>query len=106
MKYRPDYPTKPFESLEEAQQWVEGFVAWYNNQHLHSSIGMVTPAQRHDGSDVAIRARRQAITADAARRHPTRWSGRSPRQWKAPLTVALNPTPDTRLRLRENPQAA
>ncbi len=29
-KYRPDYPSKGFECLEEAQAWVLGFVRWYN----------------------------------------------------------------------------
>jgi len=38
MKYRPEYPSKPFESIDQAQSWVDGFVFWYNTQHLHSSI--------------------------------------------------------------------
>ena len=105
-KYRPNYPSRPFESLEEAQAWVDAFVAWYNHEHLHSSIGMVTPAQRHDGSDAAIREARRAVTADAVLRHPERWGGRTPRAWGAPSVVALNPTPDTRLRLQEERRAA
>jgi hypothetical protein len=106
MKYRPNYPDRPFQSLAEAEEWVKAFVAWYNHQHRHSGIGMVSPAQRHDGSDHAVRAARRAISVQAAQRHPERWAGRSPRAWKAPSTVALNPVPDTRLRLREEPHAA
>jgi len=106
LKYRPDYPARPFASLEEAQQWVDGFVAWYNHEHLHSGIGMVTAAQRHDGSDKAIREARRAVTAEAVRRHPERWAGRTPRAWDAPDVVALNPSLDTRLRLQEERQAA
>ena len=37
-KYRPDYPSRPFSSKEEACQWVSSFVDWYNNQHRHSGI--------------------------------------------------------------------
>lgn len=106
LKYRPDYPSRPFRSLEEARAWVDRFVAWYNHEHLHSGIGMVTPAQRHDGTDIAIREARRAVTAKAVRRHPERWAGRAPRSWGAPDVVVLNPTPDTRLRLKEERSAA
>jgi putative transposase len=44
VKGRPEYPTKPFESLEAAGDWVEEFVRWYNHEHLHSAIRFVTPA--------------------------------------------------------------
>jgi len=101
LKYRSDYPDRPFQNLEEAEKWVEGFVAWYNETHLHSAIGMVTPSQRHDGSDVALREARRAVSAEAKRKHPERWGTRPTRTWGAPSTVHLNPTPDTRLRLHE-----
>ena len=51
MKYRPGYPRKPFGSLEEARAWVEGFVRWYNTEHLHSEIAFTTPESRHSGAD-------------------------------------------------------
>jgi putative transposase len=38
MKYRPGYPRKPFASFEDALRWIEAFVAWYNDEHLHSGI--------------------------------------------------------------------
>ena len=43
LKYRPEYPNKPFESVEQARAWVTGFVAWYNAEHRHSGIRFVTP---------------------------------------------------------------
>ena len=52
MKYRPEYPTKPFETLEQARAWLDKFIDWYNNCHLHSGITFVTPAQRHAGVSV------------------------------------------------------
>ncbi|PYD83708.1 hypothetical protein DNF23_58550, partial [Pseudomonas syringae pv. pisi] len=42
-KYRPDYPNKPFGSLEEAQAWTQKFVRWYNHDHKHSGLKFVTP---------------------------------------------------------------
>lgn len=37
LKYRPFYPQKPFETLEDAKLWVQGFVDWYNNEHTVSA---------------------------------------------------------------------
>jgi putative transposase len=94
-KYWVEYPRKPFASLEAARLWAAKFVAWYNNVHLHSGIGFVTPADRHGGRDTAILAARHAVYERARRRHPERWSG-STRAWDAPPLVHLNPEPESR----------
>lgn len=57
-KYRPNYPSKPFESIEQARQWTMSFVQWYNHQHKHSGLKFVTPAQRHDGRAASILSHR------------------------------------------------
>jgi len=72
MKYRPEYPDRPFESLEQAREWVIEFVRWYNEEHRHSSIRFVTPAQRHDGSDLAILEHRKTVYERARSQHPER----------------------------------
>ena len=41
-KYRPDYPRRPFETIDQAKQWVQQFVQWYNHQHKHSGLKFVT----------------------------------------------------------------
>lgn len=105
LKYRPEYPRRPFQSLEEAKRWVRDFVAWYNHEHLHSGIGFVTPADRHYGRAEAILQGRRDVYADARRRHPERWSG-APRAWDAPKHVLLNPEPETRLQLGGDKNAA
>ena len=94
LKTRPDYPRRPFQSLEEARAWVAAFVDWYNQRHLHSSIGFVTPNDRHEGNDQRILARRRAVYAEAKRRHPERWA-RHERRWDAPEVVYLNPEKET-----------
>lgn len=94
LKYRPEYPEKAFENLAEARAWVDGFVGWYNNKHLHSAIKYVTPVQRHTGQDKAILINRQSIYLTAKMRHPERWSG-DIRNWDHVGEVHLNPEKST-----------
>ena len=90
VKYHPSYPDGPFADLDAARAWVASFVAWYNEEHLHSGIGFVTPAQRHHGYDLAILEHRKATYAAARMRRPDRWTGKT-RRWDRPDVVRLNP---------------
>lgn len=91
MKYRPEYPERPFASLEDARAWVARFVAWYNGEHRHSAIRFVTPEQRHDGLEHELLARRQEVYEQARQRHPERWTG-AIRDWSPVRVVELNPS--------------
>ena len=93
MKYVPEYPRDGFVTVEAARIWVAAFVAWYNDEHKHSGIGFVAPADRHAGRDVEILAARRDVYERARRRHPARWA-RHTRLWTRPDTVTLNPEPD------------
>ena len=96
-KYRPDYPSRPFASKDEACQWVSSFVDWYNHRHRHSGIKFVTPQQRHNGDAVEICRHRAVVYEQARQRHPRRWS-RSTRCWCQPEVVWINPpAPETAL---------
>jgi transposase InsO family protein len=90
LKYRPGYPSKPFATAEEARAWVEGFVRWYNTEHLHSGIRFVTPHDRHQGLDAEILLQRKATYELAKKKNPSRWS-RTTRNWEPVKTVFLNP---------------
>jgi len=90
LKYAPSYPRLGFATLEEARVWVARFVHWYNHEHLHSAIGLVTPDDRHHGRDVAILQKRRETYAFAQQRNPRRWTG-VPRAWHRPAIVTLNP---------------
>lgn len=90
LKYRPTYPQKPFETLEQAQAWVADFVDWYNNEHRHSGIRFVTPSERHFGREEAVLEERARIYERAKRKHPNRWS-RGTRDWTPTGAVFLNP---------------
>ncbi len=80
VKYRPDYPRRPFRSVEEACAWVAAFVSWYNDQH------------RHSGEAVAISRHRACVYEQVRQRHPRRWS-RNTRCWHQPEVVWINPPP-------------
>jgi len=92
-KYRPEYPAKGFADLDTARAWGAEFVRWYNEDHRHSGIGYVTPAQRHSGQDRAILAARHEVYLQAQQRNPSRWSGAT-RNWSPIGAVTLNPERD------------
>lgn len=89
LKYCPQYPTKPFSSIKDADGWVEKFVRWYNNEHLHSGIKYVTPASRHDGKDIDILENRKNVYHTAKMKNPNRWS-KEIRNWNRVQKVYLN----------------
>ncbi len=89
LKYRPDYPSRPFDSKDKACEWVAAFVDWYNHQHRHSGIKFVTPVERHSGAAKAICQQRAEVYEKALQANPTRWS-RTTRCWRQPEEVWIN----------------
>lgn len=91
LKYCPQWPTQGgFANINEARTWVKGFVHSYNEEHRHSKIKFVTPAQRHRGEDKAILLKRNAVYQIAKEKNPVRWSGNT-RNWDHIENVTLNP---------------
>jgi putative transposase len=90
LKYRPDFPSKPFASVAEAESWVDGFVLWYNTEHLHSAIRFVTPDNRHFGRESKILQQRKHLYEKARCCNPKRWS-QNTRNWDPVGQVVLNP---------------
>ena len=90
LKYCPQWPAQGFATLESARMWVHNFITWYNNEHRHSRIRFVTPAQRHRGEDKVILAKRDAVYQAAKDERPERWS-RETRNWSPVGEVMLNP---------------
>jgi len=93
-KYRPEFPAKGFSDLTEARSWAADFVSWYNDDHRHSSIRYVSPAQRHAGEDQTILAARHDLYLRAREQNPARWSGNT-RNWNPIGPVTLNPERDS-----------
>ena len=90
LKYCPIFPEKPFETIEEAKVWMTKFVEWYNNQHLHSGIKFVTPADKHQGLDIKVLQKRVEVYELAKQKKPNRWSQKT-RNWDPITKVYLNP---------------
>lgn len=95
LKYTPAYPSKRFDSLDEARAWVHRFVRWYNFEHHHSALKFVTPAERHNGEEEAILTQRGKVYELAKEQHPERWSGNT-RNWDVTGEVWLNPPKELR----------
>lgn len=89
MKYRPDYP-KAFSGIEEAHNWTKAFVQWYNNEHYHSGLALLTPASVHYGEAERIRARRQQVLDAAYEDHPERFVNGKPTTPEIPQEVWIN----------------
>jgi hypothetical protein len=94
LKYHPGFPDRPFETLEEAREWVAGFQHWYDEVHRHSALKFVTPGQRHRGEDIEILERRDTLYEATREQRPERWSGPS-RNWEHDGLVFLNPNKST-----------
>jgi len=94
VKYHHTFPENPFLNLNEARQWVGGFVRWYNDEHKHSAIKFVTPNQRHIGLDKVILRNRKKVIELAKKRYPERWNGRDTRNLTQTKVVYLNPGKD------------
>lgn len=90
LKYNSHYPRKAFTDLSHARAWTEQFSNWYNNEHRHSGISYVTPAQRHARLDRDLLLKRTAVYEQAKARNPLRWSGKT-RNWRFIEVVHLNP---------------
>lgn len=90
VKFAPVYPGY-FNTVEDARDYFEKFVSWYNHEHRHSGIRFVTPSQRHEGKDTAILAQRHHVYEQAKQRFPQRWNGRATRNWDRIDKVQLNP---------------
>jgi transposase InsO family protein len=90
LKGHSSFPDQPFEDLNEARRWAQGFERWYDTQHHHSGLKFVTPDQRHRQEDIALLTRRHALYQAAKAQHPERWSGPT-RNWEPATKVLLNP---------------
>jgi putative transposase len=89
MKYRPDYPDR-FASLEEARSWARPFFHWYNHEHHHSGLGLMTPATVHDGLAAEVRQQRQLVLQVAYEKHPERFVKGLPTPPPLPTAVWIN----------------
>ena len=90
MKYRPGFP-KHFGSIQDARAFCQDFFFWYNNEHRHSGIGLLTPQMVHYGHAEQVLTFRQETLNQAFQRHPERFVNKKPKPSKLPEKVWINP---------------
>jgi putative transposase len=90
MKYRPDYPDR-FGSSQEARNWAQAFIDWYNNEHRHTSLGLMTPATVHYGLAAELTVQRQVTLQAAYEKNPERFVKGLPTPPRLPTAVWINP---------------
>lgn len=91
LKYRSDWPGR-FTDLKHATRHCEQFFGWYNAEHHHSGIGLLTPNDRHNGNGHAINIARQTVLDTAYTTHPERFPNGHPNPPRQPTRVWINPS--------------
>lgn len=94
MKYQPMFPER-FGSIEDARAFCQRFFAWYNNEHYHSGIALMTPDTVHYGRAQDCNANRQTILSSAYIQHPERFVKGQPKTIALPEAVWINPPEPT-----------
>lgn len=90
LKYRPDFPER-FASLEHARAFLREFFTWYNTQHHHDALALLTPHDVHHGLAADRMAQRARVLAAAYAAHPERFVRRAPTPAALPEAVWINP---------------
>jgi putative transposase len=89
LKYRPDFPER-FGSIEDARAFCQAFFAWYNTEHHHSGIAMLTPYQVHYRMSEQVLNQREQTLVNAYLDHPERFVKGVPTVKQVPAQVWIN----------------
>ena len=89
LKYRPEFPDR-FGSIEDARAFCQRFFTWYNQQHRHREISMLTPQMLHYGTADAVIAQRQKVLSQAYACNPNRFVRNAPTPMPKPTEVWIN----------------
>ena len=89
LKYCPGFPDR-FGSIEDARSFCREFFGWYNHEHRHGGIGMMTPAVVHHGHVETITRVREAVLSAAFETHPERFVRGMPQQPAVPEAAWIN----------------
>ena len=90
LKYQPEFP-KRFDTIDQARDFCRRFFDWYNRDHHHAGIGLMTPDQVHHGLADAVHAARQVVLDEAFGRNPERFVRDRPVPPGKPEAVWINP---------------
>jgi len=92
LKYRPAFPDR-FGSLQGARAFYQVFFPWYNTEHHHTGIGLLTPEILHYSRANQIIAQRQVVLSQTIERNPERFVSAHPRPPAKAEAAWINPPP-------------
>jgi putative transposase len=90
MKYRPEFPSR-FGSFEDAQSFCRDFFRWYNEEHYHTGIGLLTPSMLHYGKAPQVIESRVEVLRSMYEKHPERFVRGCPKPQALPDAAWINP---------------
>jgi putative transposase len=93
LKYRPEFPDR-FGCIQDSRAFCQGFFRWYNEEHRHSGLALLTPATVHYGQSSRILEQRQAVLDVAYQAHPERFVRQAPKHLSIPTEVWINKPPN------------
>jgi putative transposase len=89
LKHHPTFPER-FGSIQDARGFCQRFFGWYNHEHYHSGIALLTPADVHYGRAGQIITARAAVLEGAYAAHPERFVRKPPTPLRLPQAVWIN----------------
>ena len=89
VKYHPGFPGR-FGSIEDAKDFCRDFFTWYNAEHRHGGIGLLTPGQVHFGRAPEVIRQRQDVLAAAYTARPDRFVAGPPSAAELAAEVWIN----------------
>jgi len=90
LKYQPAFPER-FGCIDDAIANCRTFFPWYNNDHHHSALGLLTPAEVHYGHAPRVIEHRRKVLLEAYQAHPERFVNGPPRPAEPPTAAWINP---------------
>ena len=89
LECRPGFPAR-FDSIDHARAFCRGFFDYYNNEHRHCGIGLMTPATVHHGRADQTYAERAGVLDAAYVATPERFVRRPPTPPPVPAAAWIN----------------
>ena len=98
LKYCPEFPDR-FGCIQDTRAFCRSFFQWYNKEHRHSGIALMTPEQVHYGMARKITGFRSKVLASAFQKHPKRFKGKLPKLIQLPEAVWINKPSTVKIRV-------
>ena len=89
LKYSPQFPDR-FGSIQDARSFCQPFFNWYNKEHRHSGIALMTPEQVHFGLTGDVHRQRTQTLKEAFEKYPNRFKYKMPLAELPPNAAWIN----------------